>query len=130
MRLCVGPAGCSSTWPSILGRRDRYPDMSETKPKLYRDPFRNLADHELFHLGRERCRLAVRSRGLAANCVAHRSSSHNHPTYRISRAETHRIDAHGADRREPGGFQLVPGGVGPGDPGLFGPGGVESIGAK
>src|ERR1051325_346940 len=130
MRLFVSPACCSSTWPSMLGRRDRYADMSETKTHLHRDPLPNVADDELFHFVRERCRVAVRSGGLAAHSVADSSSSHNHPTYCITRAETHRFDAHGADCRQLSRFQSISGGVGAGVSGLFGPGGVESIGTK
>ena len=132
MSLCVGAACCSSTWPSILGRRDRDAEMSETKPNLHPDPFRstshNVADDELFHFGRERCRLAVRSGGLAANSVADGGSRRNHSVDCFARSQAHRFDAYCADCRLLGRFQSVPGDVGSVDSGLFASGGVESIG--
>src|SRR4029077_15224207 len=97
MSLCVGPACCSSTWPSIPRRRDRYAEMSETKPNLHLDPFRHVAVDELFHFGRERCRLAVRSGGLATNSVADGSSHLNHSADCFARSYARRLDAYCAD---------------------------------
>ena len=117
-----------STWPSILRRRDRYADMSEKKPNLHLDPFRNVAVDELFHFGRERCRLAVRSGGLAANPIADGRGRRNHSADCFARSEARRFDAYCADCRQLSCFQSVPDGVGSVDSGLFALRGVESIG--